>query len=155
MDKDQILMQQLFKDFNCDEETIGNNIVHYFHNDKTSIDKLEKYDINILIEINKQVTKFKDNLFDELLRRRNILEYDKGDIHNIKCGFDISTNCEAIINQFIDEKYSVQNKILSEQINKLYKKNLNNMISMLKCITVIFVILYIFYYVCKNINYKN
>jgi hypothetical protein len=35
------------------------------------------------------------------------------------------------------------------------KKNLNNMISMLKCITVIFVILYIFYYVCKNINYKN
>ena len=42
-------MQQLFKDFNCDEETIGNNIVHYFHNDKTSIDKLEKYDINIFL----------------------------------------------------------------------------------------------------------
>ena len=37
-------MEQLLKDFNFDEETIGNTIVHYFHNDKTSIDKLEKYE---------------------------------------------------------------------------------------------------------------
>ena len=48
-------MEQLFKDFNCDEGTIGNNIVHCFHADKTNIDKLETYKDPKILEISKKL----------------------------------------------------------------------------------------------------
>ena len=142
-------MEQLFKDFNCDEGTIGNNIVHCFHADKTNIDKLENYDINILTEINKKVSQFKDGLFNKLLRRRNNSSYDKDDIENMRCGYNVANDCEKKINNMINEKYEEQ---YQQKLEKIYKEQKYEVISILKYVAAmvgLFIILIIFDYACK------
>jgi hypothetical protein len=149
MDNDQILMQQLLKEFNCDESIIGRAIVSDFCTDKNSIDYLKKYDTKILTEINTKVSKYKDELFIELVRRRNNTGYDKGDIENMRCGFNVANDCVKKINNMIDK---INEEQYQQRLDKLYKKQKNCVLLILKYIAamfVIFIILLIFDYVCK------
>lgn len=142
-------MQLLLKEFNCDEDTIGNNIVHCFHDNKTSIDKLENYDITILKIINQKVNKFKDGLFNELIKRRTTSGYSKGDIENMRCGFNAADDCAIKINNIINKKYDKQ---YQQRLDKMCKEQNDEVISILKYVAVmfvIFIILLIFDYVCK------
>lgn len=142
-------MQQLLKEFNCDETTIGNNIVHCFLDNKTSINKLENYDINILKIVNQKVNIFKDTLFNELIKRRTTSGYSKGDIENMRCGFNAADNCSIKINNIINEKYDKQ---YQEKLDKMCKEQKDEVISILKYVAVmivIFIILLIFDYACK------
>ena len=101
-------MEQLLKEFNCDKGTIGNNIVHCFHDNKNSISQLEKYDLFVIELVKEKVIHFKDGVFNELLKRRTTPGYDKGDIENMRCGFNVADNCIQEINKMISQKREKQ-----------------------------------------------
>ena len=97
-------MEQLLTEFNATESTIGHQIVSNYHEDKNSILQLEKYDLLVIELVKEKVLHFKDGLFDELLKRRTTPGYDKGDIENMRCGFNIADNCIQEINKMISQK---------------------------------------------------
>ena len=97
-------MEQLLKDFNATESTIGHQIVSEFHKNKNTILKLEKYDIIVIELVKEKVIHFKDSLFDELVKRRTISGYDKDDLEHMRCSFNIADKCIQEINELIYNK---------------------------------------------------
>jgi hypothetical protein len=97
-------MEQLLTDFNATESTIGHQIVSNYLEYKNSISQLEKYDLLVIETAKEKVIHFKDGLFDELMKRRTTPGYDKGDIENMRCGFNIADKCIQEINELIYNK---------------------------------------------------
>ena len=97
-------MEQLLTDFNANESTIGHQIVSNYLENKNSISQLEKYDLLVIELVKEKVIHFKDGLFDELMKRRTTPGYDKGDIENIRRGFNIADKCIQEINELISQK---------------------------------------------------
>ena len=97
-------MEQLLTDFNANESTIGHKIVSNYLEYKNSISQLDKYDLLVIELVKEKMIHFKDNLFDELVKRRTTPGYDKDDIENMRCGFNIADKCIQEINELIYNK---------------------------------------------------
>lgn len=111
-------MEQLLTEFNATESTIGHQIVSNYLENKNSISQLEKYDLLVIELVKKKVIHFKDGLFDELMKRRTTPGYDKGDIENIRRGFNVADNCIQEINELISQKREM---LLYDQVDQIVK----------------------------------
>ena len=140
------ILNQLLEEFNiAPESKYGGQIAL----DKNYFEKLAKYNLKILYIVLQKLNEEKDGIFKDILDRRQ----EGGKAKNLVCGFNVMDDCIKNIIMLIAEKeYIEQNDQHRETCDKLYNKNIADLISILKYVAamvVIFIILLIFDYAYK------